>query len=254
MALANSHDGRDAHCTRPCARRLHVRLLYQFRAYTLSLDDLVRLWNYNPDNQDHTGDDWNGENFSWFSRRRALSGAWLDHAQTSPTLDNGGRILRAIVRPYPAKTAGIPKRFSYEMNTGALEFEWVVPGPSADHESGPSIHTPPVTADAHPEVTNKTTEIYFPSMIAHGRKVVVDGLGQGDRYHYDESRQTLSIEPVELVPGRCYRVFVKVVPPLKEEFTVNSFWDDFGVSISATVVLVLSFLLALFWVWASAGP
>lgn len=140
------------------------------------------------------------------------------------------------------------------MNTGALQYEWVVPGPSAVHEPGPNVHSPPVTTDAHPEITSKTTEVYFPSMIAHGRKVVVDGLGPDDRYHYDESRQTLSIEPAELVPGRSYRVSVKVVPPLKEEFTVNSLWDDFGFGIIGIIVLVLSFLLALLLVQASDSP
>lgn len=139
------------------------------------------------------------------------------------------------------------------MNTGALEYEWAVPGPSAAHEPGPNVHSPPVTTDAHPEITSKTTEVYFPSMIAHGRQVVVDGLGPDDRYLYDESRQTLSIEPAKLVPGKSYRVSVKVVPPLKEEFTVNSVWDDFGFSIMATIVLILSFLLALVLVRASEG-
>ncbi|KZT63270.1 glycoside hydrolase family 5 protein [Daedalea quercina L-15889] len=213
------------------------------------------LWNFNPDNEDHIGDDWNGENFSWFSRRRALSGAWLDHAQTSPTLDNGGRILRAIVRPYPAKTAGIPTYFSYEINTGAFEYEWIVPGPSSDSATSfwdsSSIHNPPVVADAHPKLTSKVTEIFVPSMIAHDRKVVVEGLKQGDRYHYDESRQTLIIEPMALTPGRVHRIAVKVVPPLKEEFIVNSLWYDFGSSIIAAVVLVISFMLALLWVRVS---
>jgi hypothetical protein len=29
------------------------------------------LWNYNPANTDRDGDEWNGENFSWFSAERA---------------------------------------------------------------------------------------------------------------------------------------------------------------------------------------
>ncbi|KAH9834996.1 glycoside hydrolase superfamily [Rhodofomes roseus] len=213
------------------------------------------LWNYNPDNDDHTGDDWNGENFSWFSRRRALSGVWLDHAQTSPTLDNGARILRAFVRPYAAKTAGIPRHFSYEMNTGAFEYEWVVPGPSADAGAqSPSVDRPPVTADAHPALKSKVTEIYVPSMIAHDRKVVVEGLASGDHYEYDESRQTLSIEPAALTPGHVHRVSVRVVPPLKPEFFVNNFWDDFSGHAVAVIVLVLSFLVALLWVRMSEMP
>ena len=90
------------------------------------LTSTTRLWNYNPDNDDRAGDDWSGENFSWFSQKRALPSSWLDHTQTSPTLDNGGRILRAVVRPYPAKTAGIPLRFTYEINTSEFEFELIL--------------------------------------------------------------------------------------------------------------------------------
>ena len=133
MALADEDDGRDDRGPRACPRRLHVSpstsplshsppsglpFLSAGRPLTrLPRLSASRLWNYNPDNDDHTGDDWNGENFSWFSQKRALPPTWLDHAQHSPTLDNGGRILRAVVRPYPAKTAGVPLRFDYEINT-----------------------------------------------------------------------------------------------------------------------------------------
>ncbi|KAJ2925710.1 hypothetical protein H1R20_g11384, partial [Candolleomyces eurysporus] len=76
------------------------------------------LWNYNPDNTDLYGDDWNGENFSWFSRNRALPASLLGYEQDDATLDNGGRILSSVVRPYPAKTCGVPVRFEYEVTTG----------------------------------------------------------------------------------------------------------------------------------------
>ena len=85
------------------------------------------IWSYNPYNDDEKGEDWNGENFSWFSRKRALLPSFLSYKQDSPTLDNGGRILPSIVRPYPAKTAGIPLKFQYEMTTGAFLFEWENP-------------------------------------------------------------------------------------------------------------------------------
>ena len=88
---------------------------------------ILRLWSYNPDNDDQKGDNWNGENFSWFSRRCALPASLLYYGQDSPTLDNGGRILSAIVQPYPAKTAGIPCNFQYKMTTGAFLFEWENP-------------------------------------------------------------------------------------------------------------------------------
>ncbi|KAH9918833.1 uncharacterized protein B0H18DRAFT_1122807 [Fomitopsis serialis] len=122
------------------------------------------------------------------------------------------------------------------------EFEcaWVVPEPSADEAAQPaslSVHRPPTSADAHPELTSKMTEIYLPSMIAHDRKVVVEGLGPGNRYHYDESR--LSIEPTALTPGQIHRVSVKA------ELVVNSFWDDFGTHVVPAFVLVFSFLVAI---------
>ncbi|GLB45923.1 putative cellulase (glycosyl hydrolase family 5) [Lyophyllum shimeji] len=63
------------------------------------------LWTYNPSNNDQIGDDWNGENFSWFSSKRALPPSLLYYDQDARSLDNGGRILPAVVRPYPAKTS-----------------------------------------------------------------------------------------------------------------------------------------------------
>ncbi|KZT08198.1 glycoside hydrolase family 5 protein [Laetiporus sulphureus 93-53] len=198
------------------------------------------LWNYNPDNDDHKGDDWNGENFSWFSRRRGLTGAWLDHAQTSSLLDNGSRILRAIVRPYPAKTAGVPIRFDYEMNTGEFSFEWVVPWSSKETVSNPSfgVNDPPLTD--WPLLNSKDTEIFLPSMIAQGRRVVVKGLGQGDQYRYDEDRQTLTITTDDMTPGVRHRIAVSVKPGLKGAFEVNSFWTDFGPHFAAIGIIILA--------------
>ncbi|KAL6302254.1 glycoside hydrolase superfamily [Sparassis latifolia] len=204
------------------------------------------LWNYNPDNSDHTGDDWNGENFSWFSRRRALSGAWLDLAQVSPTLDNGARILRSVVRPYPAKTAGIPLRFDYEINTGQFTFEWANPQTSGKQETADSgghasVRRPPLTD--YPALTSKETEIFMPSMLAHSRKVVIAGLHPQDSYHYDESRQTLTIIADDATPGVVHHVTVSLDPPLKAVFELNSFWSDFGAHVTAAMVLIFAFLV-----------
>lgn len=199
------------------------------------------LWNYNPDNEDHIGDDWNGENFSWFSRRRALTGDWLDLAQTSPTLDNGARIVRAFVRPYPAKTAGIPVRFDYEMNTGQFTFEWVIPGVDSAPPAEASVASPPLAS--HPALTSKDTQIFLPSLLAHSRKIVVQGLKPEDRYRYDEARQTLTITTADLVPGERHSVTVSLNPPLKDAFTVNSFWDDFGLHVVAATIVLASILI-----------
>ena len=219
---------------------------------------LLSLWNYNPDNDDHTGDDWNGENFSWFSQKRALPSSWLDYSQTSPTLDNGGRILRAVVRPYPAKTAGIPLRFDYEINTGEFTYEWVVPEagvsslPSAAGSSSlpePSVYAPPRTG--MPPLTTNKTQIFLPWQLAQGRKVVVRGLAEDDRWTYDEARQTLTIVTSDNAPGTIYRVTVGVDPLPKPAFVVNDFWDDFkghvllaSAVFSSIVVFFISWLLS----------
>lgn len=185
------------------------------------------LWNYNPDNNDIRGDDWNGENFSWFSRRRGLPRSLLDLDQSSFTLDNGGRILPSIVRPYAAKTAGIPTRFEYEMNTGTFIFEWRSP------ESEDNI-----------VLTARETEIFVPSLVTYGRKLVVSGLSAGDKYTYDEARQTLFIVPRDGSSGRMHKIAVSVDPPLRPQFEVNTLWGDFGeVILSGLVVFVGLFVI-----------
>lgn len=204
------------------------------------------LWNYNPDNDDHRGDDWNGENFSWFSRRRALPASLLDYHQTTPTLDNGGRILRSVVRPYPAKTAGIPLKFEYDLNAGAFSFSWVVPYPQGDKDSSDLENGSPVVSDpprrGHPTLTSSTTEIFIPSFIAHGHKVIVRGLESADSYHYDEHVQTLFIVAGDMTPGKIFRIDVWLNPGLKPLFVVNDFWSDFGSRLVATGGLLFAVL------------
>ncbi|CDO77352.1 Glycoside Hydrolase Family 5 protein [Trametes cinnabarina] len=209
------------------------------------------LWNYNPDNDDHLGDDWNGENFSWFSQKRALPTSWLDYKQTSPTLDNGARILRAVVRPYPAKTAGIPLRFEYEINTGQFTFEWAVPEPATESALAAdarrvacaSVNDPPRAA--HPPLKTNKTEIFLPSQLAHGRVVVVRGLTPEDCYVYDEARQTLMIVTHKNTPGTVHRITVSIDPLPKAAFVVNDFWSDWGFHVLSAVVFVLSFVVFL---------
>ena len=206
-----------------------------------------RLWNYNPENDDHTGDDWNGENFSWFSQKRALPSSWLDLAQTSPTLDNGGRVLRAVVRPYPAKTAGVPFAFEYELNTGTFTFEWAVPHPAGGDvpASEPSVRTPPRVG--MPPLTTGRTEIFVPAQLTQGRTLVVRGLGPDDRWVHDEARQTLVVVPAANAPGTVHRITVSVTPGLKETFALNDFWSDWSghVFLGAAVVGILVGLLVM---------
>ncbi|KAJ7742575.1 glycoside hydrolase family 5 protein [Mycena metata] len=192
------------------------------------------LWNYNPFNNDTRGDSWNGENFSWFSKRRALPDSLLYFEQDAPSLDQGGRILAAVVRPYAAKTAGIPLRFEYEMTTGAFVFEWAVPAPSA----------PPLAG--HPALTALETELFVPSRLTKGRKLVVRGLGPEDRYVHDERRQTLFVVPRDNAPGTRHRIQVELSPPLEAPFELNDFWGDFGPRIISILVVLLGIIVYYF--------
>ncbi|RXW11189.1 hypothetical protein EST38_g14666 [Candolleomyces aberdarensis] len=206
------------------------------------------LWNYNPDNTDLYGDDWNGENFSWFSRNRALPASLLGYEQDDATLDNGGRILSSVVRPYPAKTCGVPVRFEYEVTTGRMVFEWDNPLPTATSSSSSSTSS----------LRAAETEIYFPSQLAHSRKLLVQGLEPGDRYIYDEKRQTLFVKCRDTfeTPGKRHRIVVDVSPSIdatiprpKDFFEVNDFSSDFGGYIGVLGVLVA--LLGFGWFFSA---
>ncbi len=204
------------------------------------------MWNYNPDNDDKAGDDWNGENFSWFSRKRALIPSLLYYNQTAPTLDNGGRILRSVVRPYAAKTAGIPLRFEYEVNTGDFSYSWMIPHSDTTEpgvSGGPDTSTPPRAG--HPALTSSVTEIFLPSFIAQGSKVIVQGLSKSDRSFYDESKQTLYITVADNTPGKVYDISVVLSPRLRAVFEVNDLWSDFGGHIAAGGAVLLAILVYL---------
>ncbi len=73
------------------------------------------LWNYTSDNDNLHGDQWNGEDFSIFSR---------DQQSDPAVLDSGGRALGAVVRPYARAVAGDLLRMSYDLRRKvfALEF------------------------------------------------------------------------------------------------------------------------------------
>ncbi|KAF8633873.1 hypothetical protein AX15_001204 [Amanita polypyramis BW_CC] len=213
------------------------------------------IWNYNPYNDDVLGDDWNGENFSWYSRNRGLPPSLLDYEQDSPTLDNGGRILEAIVRPYPAKTAGIPLSFEYEMTTGTIVFEWATPEENqsnVDPKSKENAHTisnPPLFG--HPVLRSRETEIFLPSRLTQGRRLAVRGLSEGDKWAYDEARQTLFLVVKDAEGGKRHRVEVEVRPGPRVAFEVNDFWTDFGghlFGLGILLVAVIIFWLSTYWV------
>jgi hypothetical protein len=222
---------------------------------------LYRLWNYNPDNTDALGDSWNGENFSWFSRRRGLPPNLLDHEQSSPTLDNGARLLSAIVRPYAAKTAGIPLKFEYEMTKGTFTYEWANPSPPGssgkekhkhkghNHHHHPKQHKPatvthPPLSD-HPGLQSRETEIFLPSSLTLRRRILVSGLGPDDRYIYDYHRQTLFVVVKDSrTPGMRHRITVTIDPPPRRlPFEINDFWSDFGGNVFAVGIVVVAVIL-----------
>ncbi|KAG5644275.1 hypothetical protein DXG03_008760 [Asterophora parasitica] len=209
------------------------------------------LWNYNPSNNDQQGDDWNGENFSWFSRRRALPPSLLFYEQDAPSLDNGARILPAIVRPYPAKVAGVPVKFEYEMTSGTFTFEW---GNTSTHGNSTvgeaTVSNPP--RSGHPTLTSRETEIFVPEQLTQGRQLVVQDLEPGDTWHYDQQRQTLFIVARSMTLDRLHRVTVSLDPPLKPAFEMNDFWSDFGPRIYALVLVLVG--IGLFGLLMLYGP
>ncbi|KAH9934524.1 uncharacterized protein BXZ73DRAFT_100714 [Epithele typhae] len=147
---------------------------------------------------------------------------------SSPTLDNGGRILRAVVRPYPAKTVGVPFKFEYEINTGTFTYEWAVPSsPSSPFapSTGPSVGIPPRTG--LPTPTTNRTEIFVPATHSQDRTLLVCGLATTEWAH-DAMRQTLILAPEP-----------------KDAFVLNDFWDDWG----AHVVLVGAALMTILVMW-----
>ena len=229
---------------------------------------ICSLWNYNPENDDVRGDDWNGENFSWFSNSRVAtpdSGNALALAQDKKELDSGGRILDAVVRPYATKTAGVPLKFEYEMATGSFAYSWAVPlsGPSSGSGSGeesttarqqplaggPSVRTPPLTG--HPPLLARETEIFVPLQVAQGRRLIVEGLRHGDTYTYDAARQTLFVLPgVQTgepgnVQAHVHEVRVRFDPPVGGELP-NDLWSDLTTPISAALVVLLAFVVYFF--------
>ena len=90
------------------------------------------IWNYTADNTNARGDQWNGEDLSIFSR---------DQRTEPRDINSGGRALRALLRPYPAATAGKPLSMSFDYGRRRFELRF--------------RHDPSVSAP---------TEIYVPTL------------------------------------------------------------------------------------------
>ena len=210
----------------------------------------------------------------------AASGQTLSLAQDAKELDFGGRILDAVVRPYAAKTAGIPLKFEYEMATGTFSYSWAVPpstllSTSSGGEEAASTSTlvpqpssngndlelvsvlvPPLTG--HPPLLARETEIFVPAQLARGRRLIVEGLREGDSYIYDVGRQTLFVLPgaqTQIPTGGeteanvevhvLHKVTVRFDPPVNGELP-NDLWSDFGAPVAAVLVVLLALAAYLF--------
>ncbi|KAJ9114765.1 hypothetical protein QFC22_005641 [Naganishia vaughanmartiniae] len=125
----------------------------------------MNLWTYNPENCDEVGDDWNFENFSWFSQRQ-LDPRLCTGAQGAE-LDQGCRLNRQVVRPYALRTAGIPLKLEYQYRTGAFMYQFTNPlrlesstiMKTSEKSSIPSSQT-------HSQTPSRITEIFLPPWLA----------------------------------------------------------------------------------------
>lgn len=137
------------------------------------------------------------------------------------------------------------------MNTGTFTFTW------ADREDGGAkqlaegkISNPPRALRT--PLTSRESEIFLPSRLTHGRRLVVQGLSEDDKWRYDERRQTLFIVTgtTENALTHEHRVVVSVDPPLRPTFFVNDFWSDFGERLSAVCVAAsAAFAFWIYWTW-----
>ena len=97
----------------------------------------------------------------------------------------------------------------------------------------------------------------MPAQLAHGRRLIVEGLREGDTYTYDVGRQTLFVLPgaqtqvqlggkTEDVQAQVlHKVRVRFDPPLSGELP-NDLWTDFGAPAAAVLVVLLA-LVAYFF-------
>jgi hypothetical protein len=73
------------------------------------------LWNYTADNTNARGDQWNDEDLSLYS---------ADQKKGTGDIHDGGRALRAAVRPYPMKIAGVPEKMNFDIRTRVFTFSY----------------------------------------------------------------------------------------------------------------------------------
>ncbi|MBU7032700.1 MAG: cellulase family glycosylhydrolase [Theionarchaea archaeon] len=95
------------------------RQVEAFTMYYDVLDSLLlngTLWNYTSDNTNERGDQWNGEDFSIFSRDQ----------QESEDIWSGSRAIEGFCRPYARRTAGTPQFMSFDRKRGTFTYRFNV--------------------------------------------------------------------------------------------------------------------------------
>ena len=74
----------------------------------------------------------------------------------------------------------------------------------------------------------------------------MEGAEDGDKYRYDERRQTLFFVTGNNTPGHRHKIVVSVHKPPSPAFVVNDFWSDFGGLVTSAIsffVLLVSILI-----------
>jgi hypothetical protein len=170
----------------------------QVRAMNASLRSLERhmvsytLWNYNPDNTNAHGDDWNGEDLSIFSRDQQIhppsfqADAPINPDALTPdqldALNDGGRALSAVIRPYAYKVTGTPTGMAFYPKRKLFRFRFrsnpdLVPNTACEFFV-PRYHYPDgfkvVVSDGDIEIFWEAQKIlYYPSLNEREHTVVV---------------------------------------------------------------------------------
>jgi hypothetical protein len=118
------------------------------------------------------------------------------------------------VRPYPAKVAGVPLSFEYESDTGEFTFTFKNVRPVSRKRLVIGHGVQGGTSPA--QIRSRETELFVPLSLAHGRVMIVSGLGMGDKYAYDERLQTLFIVHHDQAADAVHTVRVSFNPPLSK--------------------------------------
>jgi Glycoside hydrolase family 5 C-terminal domain len=150
--------------------------------------------------------------------------------------------LHSVVRPYPAKVAGVLLRTSYEVQTGEFSISWAIKEVKASSPSLSYIDSPPLTILE--TLSCRETEIFVPSLITRGRRLVLEGVSE-ELWRYDESRQTLFVlnpsdEELEIVSIR-----VQLDPPLSPRWSVERSMKPYFYC--AFIVTLIGILYIQFW-------